>query len=79
MENQLLATGVSSVLRADRLSLVSPFWFLPTYLAILDALAGRHAPSIYKDIIMPKGIGTYGSKRGRPPKKPKKGGMSRGR
>jgi len=41
--------------------------------------AGRHAPSIYKDIIMPKGIGTYGSKRGRPPKKPKKGGMSRGR
>ena len=27
---------------------------------------------------MPKGIGTYGSKRGRPPKKPKKGGMSRG-
>jgi len=31
MENQLLATGVSSVLRADRLPLVSPFWFLPTY------------------------------------------------
>jgi len=59
------------------LSIGQPFFISPNKFS--KRLAGRHAPSIYKDIIMPKGIGTYGSKRGRPPKKPKKGGMSRGR
>jgi hypothetical protein len=59
------------------LSIGQPFLF--HLINFQEHPAGRNSPSIYKDIIMPKEIGTYGSKRGRPPKKPKKGGISRGR